>query len=155
MIALCGGGDVHPGPSRALRKARNDVLVRHGGSQLASFIACSADGVSSMAMPFVCVIRTLGFCHCIFGEARFCPLHSLAFPDLTLSSHQFVSLSSSPKRVFPCAQGPVWLFVRWCSTAENDVIFRDRRLTCRAFCAWLRAVAGVSHSAPRPSCRRC
>lgn len=132
-------------PFRALQKAWNDVLVRHGGSHLGSFIACSADGVSSMAMPLCVVIRTLTSASAIVFSGRRASVRCAlwGFPDLVLVS-SVCSFFKSPKIVCFLVLGvPAVVLVRWCSTAENDVIFRNHRPTCRAFCAWLRAVAGV------------
>lgn len=148
MIALCGEGMCIREPFRALQKAWNDVLVRHGGSQLGSFIACSADGVSSMAMLLCVVIRTLTRLLPLYfrGGALLSVGFFGGFPTW-LSSRQCVRFSSPQTCVSLCSESRLSI-VRWCSTAENDVIFRDRRPTCRAFCAWLRAVAGVGLQPP-------
>lgn len=87
-----------------------------------------------------------------FAEERFHPLPLWVFCLVLLISLLAFHKSS---KMFSLCSGSRSLFVRRCSVREEDVIFRVRRATCRALCAWLRPVAGCSLPVPWPHLRRC
>lgn len=107
-------------------------------------------GVVDGDVPLYVVIRTLTRLLPLYfrGGALLsrCAFWGVSWPGSLLVS---VLVFQVPQTCVSLCSDPRLSFVRWCSTtAENDVIFRDRRPTCRALCAWLRAVTGVGLHAP-------